>query len=98
MRLRISKREIEYLKNTILGFDSDADIYLFGSRVDRHAKGGDIDILIFSKKIDRGIKRKIRVAFYREFGEQKLDIVVERDRYSLSPFVKTILPKAVKLG
>ena len=51
-------------------------MFVFGSRTDIKKKGGDIDILILSeKKLKLQEKINIRIAFYKKFGEQKIDIV-----------------------
>lgn len=53
-----------------------ANIYLFGSRVDDEAKGGDIDLLLLSdEKITSIDIRKFRISFYKEFGWRKIDLV-----------------------
>lgn len=50
--------------------------YLFGSRTDLNAKGGDIDILLLShKKLSFRELSDMRIAFIKQFGDQKLDIV-----------------------
>jgi predicted nucleotidyltransferase len=95
--LRISDLEIQNLKNSIYQFDKNAEIYLFGSRINDTQKGGDIDILIISQKITRKEKRTIRINFFQEFGEQKLDIIIEKSKNSFSNFTKTIFKKAIKL-
>ena len=54
----------------------DADLYLFGSRVDDDARGGDIDLLLLSDtKIDSKKLRKFKTDFYKRYGWQKLDLV-----------------------
>ena len=54
----------------------EAKVYLFGSRMDDNAKGGDIDILIISKeKLSFMDISQLRICFYKMFGEQKVDIV-----------------------
>lgn len=60
-------------------FDKDAKIYLFGSRVNDLARGGDIDILIISEKIGFIEKIKIQTGIFKELEEQKLDLVIEKD-------------------
>ena len=95
--MRLSNLEIQNLKNSISKFDSKAEIYLFGSRADFQKSGGDIDILIISKTIGRKEKRKIRINFFQDFGEQKLDIILEKDVESFSTFTKTIFEKAIQL-
>ena len=94
---RLTQNEILNLKNSISKFDKNAKIYLFGSRTDLEKRGGDIDILIISKLISRKEKRKIRIEFFREFGEQKLDIILEKDESNFSNFTKSIFDKAIKL-
>jgi predicted nucleotidyltransferase len=47
--MRLSKDEVKILKNTLHTLNSDAKLYLFGSRLYDNKKGGDIDLLIVSK-------------------------------------------------
>ena len=94
--LRLSQEEIDTIKRSVLYVDPDATVYLFGSRTDIAKQGGDIDILIVSKTIGRKDISKIRWNFFEQFGEQKMDIVVDRGNMN-SPFVRMIFPKAVRL-
>lgn len=56
--------------------DPGSKVYLFGSRTDDSAKGGDIDILwLTSEKQPAKEIRAFRIGFYKVFGWQKLDIV-----------------------
>jgi len=61
-------------------FGKDSEVYLFGSRVDDHSKGGDIDLLIktniplnehLNKKLDFLTKLNITLGF------QKIDVIVQ---------------------
>ncbi len=94
--MRLSKKEIEFLKNKLLSMSSDARLYLFGSRVDDSAKGGDIDLLIISKSLTKKDIRPLRIDFCREFGEQKIDIIIDDGSFA-KPFAKMIHQKAVPL-
>jgi predicted nucleotidyltransferase len=95
--MRISQEMINFFKKEVSSIDSNAKVYLFGSRTDDNKKGGDIDILILSdKKIDFDKIMKLRIKFYEKFGEQKLDIVnftfEEKD-----PFKDLIMDEAILL-
>ena len=77
--MRITSQE----KNDIIQLahkhiDQNARIWLFGSRVDDHAKGGDIDLLIEVDGITNLIEKKIhfRLALEDLWGERKVDIVL----------------------
>jgi predicted nucleotidyltransferase len=94
--LRLSVQEIDLLKRELSLLSKDAKIYLFGSRVDDNKRGGDIDLLIVSKDINRKDIRNLRIEFFRKFGEQKMDIVLDDGSLS-STFVKLIYDKAVQL-
>jgi len=85
--MRISKNEIEIIKNSILSKDKNAKVFLFGSRTDDFKRGGDIDILILSDKISLADVIDIKVDIFNYMEEQKIDI----------PFIKKISKKLVAL-
>ncbi len=94
--LRLTTEEIILLKSKLMELDPQASIYLYGSRVDPEKKGGDIDLLIISSSLSSADVSKLRWAFYEDFGEQKMDIILDDGSLS-SPFVKHIYPQAKKL-
>ena len=95
MRAKFS--HIKFLKGFIKEYLPDAAIYLIGSRANDDLKGGDIDILIIDeKKLSFQEKRNIKIAFYKEFGEQKIDIVSIR-KGDRSHFKNIALLDGVKL-
>jgi predicted nucleotidyltransferase len=88
-------------KNAILQqtsrFAPGGDTYLFGSRTDSAARGGDIDILLLTQtKLPLRLLREMRRAILSEIGEQKLDIV-NFSRGQQHPFKDIALQGAVKL-
>jgi predicted nucleotidyltransferase len=94
--MRLSKKEIKILKTILYKLNSDAKLYLFGSRVDDSKRGGDIDLLIVSDNFTKKLLRRFRVEFFKCFGEQKLDVIVD-DGSFLNPFHKMVYQKAVEL-
>jgi len=84
------------LRDTLQKLDEKAEIYLFGSRVDDLAKGGDIDLLIRSRHLNRRDLRRLKLAFYDAFGEQKIDIVLD-DGQKNDPFLRLVRTQAVLL-
>jgi predicted nucleotidyltransferase len=93
--MRLTEKEIQIFKDKILAFDNDAVIYLFGSRTNDQAKGGDIDLLVISDKIGFKEKIKIRAGIFNEIEEQKLDLIVKKD-FS-DTFIKVIQPQLLCL-
>ena len=94
--MRLRQQEVKVLKETLYKLSSQAKLYLFGSRVDDTKKGGDINLLVVSQDFDREKLRKLRLEFFKYFGEQKLDIVVDDGKFE-DPFHKLILKKAIIL-
>jgi predicted nucleotidyltransferase len=93
--MRLTTIEVTRIKEIITSYDPEARIYLFGSRVRDELKGGDIDLLICSQKINSTEKRKIKLKLYDTLGEQKIDVVLEKD---ITPaFIKVIKEGAVQL-
>ena len=95
--MRINQEKISFLKQQISEIDPGSNLYLFGSRVDDKLKGGDIDILILSnQRIPLAQLRSIKIAFYKRFGIQKLDLV-NRLFSDQDSFKKLILLDSVEL-
>jgi len=95
--MRLSPQYSEFLKETVKNHLPDAEVYLFGSRANDQLKGGDIDILVLgSRELSNQEKRDIKIAFYKKFGEQKIDIVSYK-RDDPTPFKQLVLLEAQRL-
>lgn len=94
--MRLYKEQVQVLKSKLATLSVDAKLYLFGSRVDDNARGGDIDLLVVSDKLTKKDLRVLRVDFFKHFGEQKLDIVLDNGEFK-NPFTRHIFQKAVLL-
>ena len=95
--MRVKKIQAEFLKKSIKDYLPDAAVYLIGSRASDELRGGDIDILVIGEKELSGQeKRNIKLSFYKEFGEQKIDIVSFR-KDEPSNFKELTLLESVKL-
>ena len=77
--MRLSKEKVKTIKRLASKIFISDDVYLFGSRVDDSLKGGDIDIYLKTSKKDAILKSKIIFLreFEKEFGEQKVDLLVD---------------------
>jgi predicted nucleotidyltransferase len=95
--MRISQMYIEVIKKSILSLDKKAKIFLFGSRVDDKKKGGDIDILVVSDKLSVSDKWKIKKEIFKHIEEQKIDIVIAKNKDLNQPFNKIALSNAILL-
>ena len=74
--MRLNPEIAGYLKQLIQEKIPGSTIYLFGSRVDDSALGGDIDLMILTNEpADKRIFRKIRIEFIKKFGWRKVDLV-----------------------
>lgn len=96
--MRLKEEIINFIKNTADLLFPDTDVYLFGSRVFDNKKGGDIDILLLSdNKIEPKQIRNFRIAFYKKFGWQKIDLV-NFTKTEESTFKKLILTEARRIS
>jgi len=94
--MRLSNEEIELLKRKLYSLSNEAKLYLFGSRIDDSKRGGDIDLLVVSSKLTKRDMRVLRVEFFKHFGEQKLDIILDNGEFK-ETFVKLIIKEAILL-
>jgi uncharacterized protein len=95
--MRITKEQRTFFKTIVSKLVPNGKVYLFGSRTDDNARGGDIDILILSPgKIDYDTIAEMKYTFYDKFGEQKLDIIGMMPGED-DPFKRIVFKKAVEL-
>jgi hypothetical protein len=84
--IRLSEFEIDAIKSSFKKiFQSDTDhIWIFGSRIDAKAKGGDIDLYIETKEDDLSVILDLKIKFLSDLewriGEQKIDVVINRSK------------------
>ena len=86
--MRLTQEEIDSIKTVFIEMFDKGSIYIFGSRVDDNAKGGDIDIFLKIDNIDDYeivIKtiRKFKLKHYKKIEEKKIDIAISNlcDKY-----------------
>ena len=83
--MRLTSFERENIKKTFYKLFENGKVYLFGSRVDDLKRGGDIDLYIELEsqlpiKEEMHLKSKFRLALYELIGEQKIDVVIAKDK------------------
>ena len=93
--MRLTAKERHCISETIRQADAEARVFLYGSRVDDQAKGGDIDLLVLSRKIDVAAKLEILARLHRVLGERKIDVVVYPD--DTRPFPRLAIQSGVPL-
>lgn len=85
--LRLDREEKRALEKAISGIRGE--VYLFGSRLDSDAKGGDIDILIFSDSDAYHLSKGVSTTFFNHC-EEKVDVVVINPK-KITPEQKTFV-------
>jgi predicted nucleotidyltransferase len=76
--MRLSAYEIKTIKETVGQYDSNAEVYLFGSRTDDSAKGGDIDLLVLSKNINFEGKILLQIDLKDRLGNHRIDLLLKK--------------------
>ena len=80
--MRLTDHQIESIRATVADvFGVDAEVWLFGSRVDDQQRGGDIDLLIKTNYVDAMQIARAEInllsRLQAKLGEQKIDVLVE---------------------
>jgi len=92
--MRLALTEQVAIHDAIHQADIDAEVYLFGSRTDDSARGGDIDLLVLSKRIGLMKKLEILAQLHDKLGERKIDLIIIPEvvgRFARIDFKKGIL-------
>lgn len=72
-----------------------ATVYLFGSRANDRAQGGDIDLLVFPCRMDLECRLRFRMALADRLGDRKIDLLVSDN--AADPFVRIARESGVSL-
>ena len=81
-------------------YGSDADLWLFGSRTNDSAKGGDIDLYVETEEEVNPLDRYLdcRRRLYWLFGDRKIDLVVRARSREPSPIERIARRTGIKLS
>lgn len=93
--MRLHPDQVQAIRETIAEADAQAEVFLFGSRVDDTQRGGDIDLLVMSTRINPDQGRKIKLRLLDLLGAQKIDLIVAQDE--TRPFVRIARKQGVRL-
>lgn len=97
--MRLHPEQVEIIRRAAQdAFGQDADVWLFGSRVDDSKRGGDIDLLIRPKVTAALLTRKVRFLgqLARQLGERKVDVVIEAPG-DMRPIVRVARETGIRL-
>ena len=95
MRLRL--QELEVIRQEVNRVDPAAEIYLYGSRVDDSARGGDIDLLVVSNRLGFRDVLRLRTRILDRIGWQQLDLLVRRREALDEPRAASALQTGTKI-
>ena len=96
--MRLTKEEIDIVRETILSHIEDAKIVLFGSRVYDDKKGGDIDLYIETDE-NLSVRKKIKILAELELKgiARKVDLVINAKNIKDRTIFETIEKEGVVL-
>ena len=81
-------------------YGPEAEVWLFGSRVDDKARGGDIDLYVETaddtNQLDRYLESRQRL--FRLFGDRKIDLLVRSRQRPASPIERIARKTGQKLS
>ncbi len=100
--MRLSASQIEAIKQeTEHYFGARAEVWLFGSRVDDTAKGGDVDLYVRAATGDADQLAAARFVFLarlkRRIGDRRIDLVLQRSGGEELPVHELARQRGIKL-
>lgn len=103
MEIRLTQQQVTGIINGLQPYlkQINANLYLYGSRVNLEAKGGDIDLLLifdscFQKNNILQNKHYILSDIKKNIGEQKIDLLfASKKDCDANEFIKYIFPSAI---
>jgi predicted nucleotidyltransferase len=95
--MRLTAGEITAIREETGRLDPKAEVYLYGSRVDDAARGGDVDLLVLSETLAFREVLRLRRRILDRIGWQQLDLVVRRRDQANEPLAAMARATGVKL-
>lgn len=100
--MRLSSAQVEAIKQeTEHFFGVQAEVWLFGSRVDDTTIGGDVDLYVCSGVSDVAKLTEARCAFLarlkRRIGDREIDLVLQREGGDVLPIYALARQQGVRL-
>jgi predicted nucleotidyltransferase len=99
--MRLTETQIQAIHTTAEEiFGSDARVSLFGSRVDDHARGGDIDLLIEVEHVldnRPAMAARFSARLQRRKGEQRIDVLIIDPNTRLQPIHRVARETGIRL-
>jgi predicted nucleotidyltransferase len=95
--MRLGVNELKVIGEEIRRFDPAAEIYLYGSRADDAARGGDIDLLVISDQLGFRDVLRLRARILDRIGWQQLDLLVRHRNQLTDPMAALALETGTKL-
>lgn len=101
-KVRLKPTDLDAIVQAFKRYFSENDhLWIFGSRVDLQARGGDIDLYVETKtnaKLAVEAKTKFVIDICKQIGEQKIDVVINllKDDFNL-PIYDIAIKQGVKL-
>ncbi len=74
--VRLTGEEVDAIRKEIKRMDPGAQVYLFGSRVDDAARGGDIDLWVRSERITYRDLLLLRIHLQDRLGWRRIDVIL----------------------
>lgn len=95
--MRLTQYELSAIQEEVYHLDASAKIYLFGSRTNDDARGGDIDLLVLSDTLDFRDVLRLRISILDRIGWQQLDVILRKPNDTSDDFMLAIVKTGVQL-
>lgn len=105
--MRLTASEVQGIASAFMELISmhklDGELFLFGSRIDNHKRGGDIDLLWLceSRSRDKASQYKFELIakILMRLDDQKIDVtIVSKDQSVKDPFFISVKSQLVKIA
>jgi len=87
--MRLTTEQQQAIKSASLAvFGEDAQVFLFGSRTDDQARGGDVDVMVkIPGRVESPALKTARLAatLSRTMGGRKVDVILQTDDLARLP-------------